>query len=99
MSDALTLALSLVLNAALPYLVVRFDLSRLTEERLARAWTEASFLSAVVLFGPLSLPVHFTKTRRSLAGLGLGFGLCALAFLVQGLAVAGFTALLDVALE
>ena len=72
MSDALIVALSLLLNALLPYLIVRYDLARLSEERLARAWPDASFLAAVYAFGPLSLPVHFTKTRRSVLGFLLG---------------------------
>jgi hypothetical protein len=98
-SETLIVALSLVLNSLLPYLIVRRDLSRLSAERLARAWTEASFLSAVLAFGPLALPVHFAKTRRSLAGLGLGLALCALCVAAQALASLGMSALLGVDLE
>jgi len=87
-SEVLVVALSLALNALLPYLIVRRDLRGLSEERLARAWTEASFLSAVVAFGPLALPVHFAKTRRSLSGFGLGVGLCVLALGAQATVVA-----------
>jgi hypothetical protein len=87
-SEILVVALSLTLNALLPYLIVRRDLRRLSAERLARAWPDASFLSAVVGFGPFSLPIHFAKTRRSLAGLGLGVGLAVLSLAVQALAVA-----------
>ena len=76
------------MNALLPYWIVRFDLRRLPAERLARAWTDASFLSAVLAFGPFSLPIHFAKTRRSLAGFGLGVGLAVLSFAAQGLAAA-----------
>ncbi|HEX2669432.1 MAG TPA: hypothetical protein VHM25_01105 [Polyangiaceae bacterium] len=93
MFEALIVALSLIMNALLPYWIVRFDLRRLSAERLARAWTDASFLSAVVAFGPLSLPIHFAKTRRSLAGFGLGVGLAVLSFAVQGVAAALFSAL------
>ncbi|HEX3777419.1 MAG TPA: hypothetical protein VHV51_23265 [Polyangiaceae bacterium] len=89
MSEALVIALSFVLNAALPYVIVKRDLARLPEEKLCRAWNEASFLSAVVAFGPLSIPVHFVKTRRSLAGLGLGLGYAAGAVLCSALAEAG----------
>jgi hypothetical protein len=84
-SEILVIALSLILNALLPYLIVGRDLRRLSGDRLARAWTDASFLSAVVVFGPLALPVHFTKTRRSLAGFGLGVGMAALCLLAQAL--------------
>ncbi|MEO7037740.1 MAG: hypothetical protein ABI548_27485 [Polyangiaceae bacterium] len=96
MSEVFILVLSFVLNGAVPYLIVRYDLRRLSERRLARAWPEASFLSAVFAFGPLSLPVHFTKTRRSLLGFGLGLGLCALTLLAQGLIANALSALLGV---
>ena len=94
MSEVLIVALSLALNALLPYLIVRRDLRGLSGDRLARAWTEASFLAAVVAFGPLCLPVHFTKTRRSLTGFGLGVGLGLLSVAVQALAVALLSAAL-----
>ena len=95
MSEVFVVGLSLVLNALLPYVIVRYDLARLSDERLSRAWTEASFLSAVLAFGPLALPVHFARTRRSVLGLGLGLALCALSLLAQGLAAAGLDALLE----
>jgi hypothetical protein len=85
MAEALVITLGFVLNAALPYLIVKYDLARLGPDRLSRAWNEASFLSAVIVFGPLSVPVHFVKTRRSWAGLGLGLGLAAGAILCAGL--------------
>ena len=88
MFEVLIVALSLLMNALLPYWIVRFDLRRLSAERLARAWTDASFLSAVLAFGPFSLPIHFAKTRRSLGGFGLGVGLAVLSFAAQGLAAA-----------
>lgn len=96
MADALLVALSLVLNSLVPYLIVKRDLARLSEERLVRAWPEASFLSAVLAFGPLSLPVHFTKTRRSWLGFGLGVLALVLAVAAQGLVLAGLGALLGV---
>lgn len=96
MSDALIVVLSLLLNALLPYLIVRRDLSRLSEPRLARAWTEPSFLAAVFVFGPLSLPVHFTKTRRSLSGLALGVAWLALAIAVEAAVTGALGALLGV---
>jgi len=92
--DVLVVALSLVLNALLPYWIVRFDLRRLSPERLARAWTDASFLSAVVAFGPFSLLVHFTKTRRSLLGFILGFVAAALTIAAQAMVMALLSAAL-----
>ena len=91
MSEILVVALGFVLNAALPYLIVKRDLARLAPDRLARAWNEASFLSAVIAFGPLALPVHFVKTRRSWAGLGLGLGLAVGAILSAALADTAFS--------
>lgn len=96
MSEVFILVLGFVLNAALPYLVVRYDLRRLPESQLARAWPEASFLSAVFAFGPLALPVHFTKTRRSLLGLGLGLAMCALTLMVETLLASALGMLLSV---
>ena len=96
MSEVLLLALSFVLNVALPYFVVRYDLKRLSEERLARAWPDASVLSAVYAFGPLCLPVHFARTRRSWLGFALGLTACALTLLAQALIVEGFSRLAGV---
>lgn len=96
MSEVLIVTLSLLLNALFPYLIVKRDLSRLSEIQLSHAWTEASFLSAVLAFGPLSLPVHFAKTRRSAKGLGLGVGLCAISVAAAAAIVAGLSAVLGV---
>jgi hypothetical protein len=65
-------ALQLALNIAVPAWLVRRDMRRLVPEQLARTWNDASLWSAVVAFGPLCLPFHFTKARRSLLGLALG---------------------------
>jgi hypothetical protein len=70
--EILLYTLSFALGIAVPALIVRWDLGRLSEERLARAWPDSSLWAAVVVFGPLCLPVHFTRTRRSLLGFGLG---------------------------
>ena len=37
-----------------------------------QGWNDASFWSAIVVFGPLSIPVHFARTRRSVLGLVIG---------------------------
>jgi hypothetical protein len=96
LAETLIVALSLVLNALLPYLIVRRDLARLSEQRLARAWPQASFLAAVYAFGPLSLPVHFVKTRRSLLGVALGLFWLALTLLAEAAVTAALGAVLGV---
>lgn len=52
--------------------VLRRDMRSLGPERYARSWNVASFWSAVVTFGPLCIPVHFVRTRRSVRGALLG---------------------------
>lgn len=80
-----SVALQIALGIALPVWVIRRDLRRLGPERLSRAWPDASIWSAVAAFGPLSLVVHFARTRRSLLGFGLGIGWAAIALLAGAL--------------
>jgi hypothetical protein len=61
-----------VLAVATSATVIRRDMRRLSEAERARSWPDASFWVAVVLFQPLSLPLHFIRTRRSLRGVALG---------------------------
>ena len=68
MTDVVLLLAQMALSIAVPAWIVRFDLARRKPQELARAWNDATFWSAIVAFGPLSLPVHFIKTRRSLWG-------------------------------
>jgi hypothetical protein len=89
MAEVFLVALGFLLNALLPYQIVKYDLQRLSGERLSRAWNPASFWSAVIVFGPLSIPVHFAKTRRSFWGLALGLGLGMGAILCAGAVEAG----------
>jgi len=72
MTSVLGVVLDLVLGVVLTAWVVRRDMRRLPPERLSRSWNVASFWSAVVAFGPLSIPVHFARTRRSVLGFLLG---------------------------
>jgi hypothetical protein len=75
MSPVISFAVQMVLGILVPWWIVRHDMQSLSAERLGHAWTEASFWMAIVAFGPLCLPFHFTKTRKNkLIGLGLGFG-------------------------
>ena len=92
MAEVLLFALSMALGIAVPAVIVRWDLGRLTGERLARAWPDATFWLAVVVFGPLCLPIHFIRTRRNWAGLGLAvfWFLCALALVILPVEAVGW---------
>jgi hypothetical protein len=92
-SEVLLFTLSFALGIAVPASIVRFDLSRLGGERLARAWPDASLWSAVVVFGPLCVPIHFLRTRRSWAGLGLGVFWLAASVLLISLPIEGLAAI------
>lgn len=84
MIEVALVVVQLALQIALPWWIVRSDMKRLDARALARTWNDASFWSAVVAFGALSIPVHFLKSRRSLRGfvLGLGWMLLAVALVV-----------------
>jgi hypothetical protein len=75
----------LALGIAIPWLIVRRDLASLDAERLDRAWNDASFWCAIVVFGPISLPFHFVKTRRSAFGVLLGITWMTLSIAAIGL--------------
>jgi hypothetical protein len=94
--SVLLLAFQLALGILVPWWILRRDLLQLDDERLGRAWTLPSFWSAIVLFGPLCLPFHFAKTRRSLRGLGLGLVWMVVAFAAIGVAAAALALLLGV---
>lgn len=83
MLAALHVTLQLAIGIALPILIIRYDLTRLCPEALARCWNDASLWSAVVAFGPLALLVHFARSRRSLIGVLLGLGWAALMIAVS----------------
>ena len=88
--------LSFALNIAVPALIVRRDLAQLTGQKLARSWPDASLWSAVVLFGPLCVPVHFIRTRRSWWGLGLAAFWLACAVLCVTLPVYGLGRIFEI---
>lgn len=85
--EVLLFTFSFALGIAVPAAIVRRDLAKLSREELARAWPDASLWSAVVAFGPLSVPVHFVRTRRNLLGVALALGWLVLAFLLIGVPV------------
>lgn len=85
MLDVLSLLVSMCLQILLPFWVIRRDERKLTERALDRAFPEATFWIAVVVLGTVSLPIHFVRTRRSVAGLLLGLGwFCATSAIVIG---------------
>jgi hypothetical protein len=89
-AEVLLFLLSFILSRAVPAAILRFDLQQLRGEMLARAWPDSSLWSAVGGFGPLCVPIHFVRTRRSLVGLLLGgFWLLCVALII-GLSVEGW---------
>lgn len=66
------LVIQFVLGIALTAAVVRRDMGRSSRDRYERSWNVASFWSAIYAFGPLCIPVHFARTRRSVTGFLLG---------------------------
>jgi hypothetical protein len=72
MTDVIELMVSAALQICLTFLVIRRDERRLAGTADARSFPPATFWVAVVVFGPLSIPIHFVRTRRSWAGLVLG---------------------------
>ena len=94
MAEIALFCLQLALGIVLPWLIVRRDLARLDAERLGRAWNDASFWCAIVVFGPLSLPFHFVKTRRSPLGVLLGIGWMALSVAAIGLIASAISTLM-----
>jgi hypothetical protein len=95
-SEVFLFAVSFALSIAVPAVIVRRDLARLSGERLARAWPDAGMWSAVVAFNLLCLPVHFIRTRRSWAGVGLGVFWLVGAFFLIWLPVEGLARILGI---
>ncbi len=94
-------AASLGLNILIPWWVVRLSERFAKETAALYGWSEASFRAAVVVFGPLSLPVHFARLGagpralprvvRVVSGLALGVVVMLLAALLAGLAVSALS--------
>ncbi len=83
MGEILELLVPWVVALALLFALLSWDEARLSPEQLARAWPPATRLLAVVYFGVVSLPIHFGRTRRSAAGILLGFAWAAAITLVD----------------
>jgi hypothetical protein len=95
MAEVVQLVLSAVLQIFLSFWVIRRDDRRLTGLPRSRGFPPATFWVAVVVFGPLSIPIHFVRTRRSWAGLGLGLLWFAGAMLLIALAGLGLATILE----
>ncbi|HEY3236255.1 MAG TPA: hypothetical protein VGJ84_16175 [Polyangiaceae bacterium] len=80
MREVATLSLQIALNVLVPLWIVRADMRRLDPHRLERCWNDATCLAAPVAFGPLCLPFHFVKSRRSPLGFLMGLGALVLAW-------------------
>ena len=90
--EVAAVAVQMLLGALGPWWIVRWDERRLDAVRLSRAWPPSTRLSAAVAFGPLCLPVHFWRTRRSWWGVVLGLGL-AIALTALSVALSAFLGL------
>jgi hypothetical protein len=82
--------------------VLHLDERRLSDEQLARAWAPATRGATILntwqfspLYGYVGVIVHFTKTRWSLAGFGLGVVWAALLYWVNVGAVVAVTAVIE----
>ncbi|WP_394850276.1 hypothetical protein LZC95_22820 [Pendulispora brunnea] len=71
--DLTSVLLSLFGSSALVFAIVSWDERRLSDEQRDRAWPSSTRLLAPLAFGPMCLPVHFWRTRRSALGTLLGF--------------------------
>jgi hypothetical protein len=91
----LLFTLSAVLGIAVPAVVVRRDLRHLSGEPLARSWPDASLWAAVVMFGPLCVPIHFIRTRRSWLGVGLALLWLAATLLLIALPIEALAAIFN----
>lgn len=92
MTEIVQLSLQLALGILLTWWVLRRDTDRLPPVQQQRAWNDASFWVAVVVFNPLCIPIHFIRTRRSLGGVALGLAwMAAVAVVLAGVSeVAGW---------
>ncbi len=72
MAAVVQFSLQLALGILLTWWVLRRDMRRLPPDQQERAWNDASFWVAVVVFNPICIPIHFIRTRRSLGGVVRG---------------------------
>jgi len=94
-AEVLSLVVQMALGILVPWWIVRHDLRHRAPAELARAWNDASFWTAIVVFGPLCIPVHFIRTRRSLWGVLLGVLWMAAAVVAIAVPIVGLEALIS----
>jgi hypothetical protein len=94
MSDILAILAPWMATTIAIFFLITIDERRLTDDRRLRMWPSATKLSAVIVFGPISVPIHFARTRGALRGIPLGIAWMIAAGLVNG--TVGFA--LDLAL-
>lgn len=83
MREIAVLVVPWIVTTWMLFALLRWDERRMTPAQRARAWPDASRLSAVVVFGVLCLPIHFTRTRRNVLGFLAGVGAMALVSIVS----------------
>lgn len=91
MADVLDVIFSMLVGSVGTILFVAWDERRLSPEQLDRAWPLSTRLAAAVAFGPLCIPVHFWRTRRTFLDTMVGVTVMLLFFAV----IAGISALLE----
>ena len=85
MAEIVDLLVSFAVTTTLIALLLTLDERRLSPERLARAWPVSTKRIAIVFGGIFCIPIHFTRTRRTILGFILGLGWMILIALVTGL--------------
>jgi hypothetical protein len=84
-ADVLDVALSMLIGTVGTILFVGWDERRLPPEAQERAWPLSTRLAAGLAFGPLSIPVHFFRTRRTVRGTLAGIAIAILFVIGIGL--------------
>lgn len=74
MNEIASFVLQWIFGTAACFALVILDERRMRPPMIERAWPPASRNAAIVFFGPLSVPIHFIRTRRNWKGSLLGIG-------------------------
>jgi hypothetical protein len=82
-AEILELMVPWLASIVLLFALLAWDESRMRPVERGRAWPPASLRIAVVVFGVVSLPVHFGRTRRTALGVLQGFAWAAALVVLQ----------------